>query len=114
MLKKLVLLCALATAGCSTMQYTANPQGASATGVRVLYAYPHAKFKSLGVIDFDFYQPGWRDPTVTDALPKLKAKVSEVGGNALIIRNQRLGQYNSRFITISAEVLQVEWAEAQP
>jgi hypothetical protein len=114
MLKNLLLLLALAATGCSTMQYTANPQGASAPGVRVLYGYPDAKFKNLGVIDFDYYQPGWREPTVTDALPKLKAKVSEVGGNALIVRNQRVGQNNNRFITVSAEVLKVEWPGAEP
>jgi hypothetical protein len=114
MFKKLLLLVALATGGCSTMQYTANPQSASDPGVRVLYAYPDAKYKNLGVIDFDFYQPGWREPTVTDALPKLKAKVSEVGGNALIVRNQRVGQNNNRFITVSAEVLKVEWSGAEP
>ena len=114
MLKKLVLLLALSVIGCSTMQYTANPQGESALGVRVLYDYPAAKFKNLGIIDFDFYQAGWREPTVTDALPKLTAKVAEVGGNALIVRNQRVGRHNSRFITVSAEVLQVEWSGAKP
>jgi hypothetical protein len=64
------------------------------------------------VIDFDYYQPGWREPSVTDALPQLKAKVRSVGGNALIIRNQRVGRFNNRFITISAEVLDVDWSEA--
>jgi hypothetical protein len=114
MSKKFLLLAVLAVSGCSTMQYTANPQGVSDSGVRVLYAYPEAKYKNLGVIDFDFYQPGWREPTVTDALPKLKAKVSEVGGNALIVRNQRIGRNNNRFITVSAEVLDVEWSGAEP
>jgi hypothetical protein len=114
MLKKLALLLMFAVSGCSTMQYTANPQGASSPAVRVLYDYPDAKFKNLGVVDFDFYQPGWREPTVTDALPELKAKVSEVGGNALIVRNQRIGRNNNRFISISAEVLHVEWDRTEP
>lgn len=97
------------------MQYTANPQGGSSAGVRVLYDYPAAKYENLGVIDFDFYQPGWREPTVNDALPRLKAKVEEVGGNALIVRNQRIGRQNNRFITISAEVLSVDWSsDARP
>jgi hypothetical protein len=95
---------------CSTMQYTPNPQGASDGGVRVLYGYPHAKYTNLGIIDFDYYQPGFREPTVTDALPDLKAKVRSVGGNALIVRNQRIGSHNNRFISISAEVLNVDWS----
>jgi hypothetical protein len=39
--------------GCSTMQYTPNPQSGADGGVRVLYDYPKAKYKNLGVIDFD-------------------------------------------------------------
>lgn len=89
------------------MQFTPNPQEANTSGVQVLYAYPSSRFKSIGVIDFDYYQPGFREPTVTDAIPELKAKVREAGGNALIVRNQRIGQFNNRFITISAEVLLV-------
>ncbi|HET7561024.1 MAG TPA: hypothetical protein VFJ87_01435 [Rhodanobacteraceae bacterium] len=92
------------------MQYTPNPQSPSSGGVRVLYDYPHAKFKDRGIIDFDYYHPGFREPTVTDALPSLKAKVLSVGGNALIVRNQRIGQHNNRFISISAEVLNVDWS----
>jgi len=92
------------------MQYTANPQVASDNGVRVLYDYPREKFTNLGVIDFDYYQPGFREPTVSDAFPDLKTKVASVGGNALIVRNQRIGQVNNRFITISAEVLHVDWS----
>jgi hypothetical protein len=109
MMKLLIVAITSILMGCSTMQYTANPQSQNNSGVSVLYSYPPtATFKNLGLIDFDYYQPGWREPTVTDALPKLKEKVSEVGGNALIIRNQRISPYNTRYITISAEVLKIE------
>jgi hypothetical protein len=104
----LAVLLAFALASCSTMQYTANPQDGTSSGVQVLYDYPGVPFKNLGVVDLDYYQPGFREPTVTDALPKLKAKVLEVGGNALIIRNQRIGRNNNRFISISAEVLLIQ------
>lgn len=73
----------------------------------VLYDYPRSDYESLGIIDFDFYRPGFRQPTVTDALPELKEKVKSAGGNALIIRNQRIGANNNRFIEISAEVLEI-------
>lgn len=92
------------------MQYTPNPQSQASGGVRVLYDYPHAQYKNLGIIDFDYYRPGFREPTVIDALPSLKAKVLSVGGNALIVRNQRIGQNNNRYISISAEVLNVDWS----
>lgn len=99
------------------MQYTPNPRAASDGGVRVLYGYPHASYTNLGIIDFDYYHPGFREPTVTDALPALKAKVRSVGGNAPIVRNQRIGSHNNRHISIPAEVLNVDWAtlrQAQP
>jgi hypothetical protein len=88
------------------MQYTPNQGGSR--GVQVLYDYPKAEFDNLGTISFDYYQPGFREPTVTDALPDLKSKVLSVGGNALIVRDQRIGRSNNRFIQISAEVLRVK------
>ena len=102
------LILILVLAGCSTMQFTPNPSAGQGHGVQVLYEYPpRSNFRSLGVIDFNYYQPGFREPTVTDALPELKAKVMAAGGNALIVRNQKIGRNNNRFITVSAEVLLV-------
>ena len=95
------------------MQYTPNPISSSSSGVSVLYEYPPEEYRNLGVIDFDYYRPGLREPTVTDALPKLKQKVREAGGNALIVRNQKVGQNNSRYITISAEVLSIDRSSGQ-
>lgn len=111
-MKAILLMLCLAVTGCSTMQYTPNAQGNSYSDVQVLYDYPQTKFRNLGIIDFDFYQPGFRQPSVTDALPKLKDKVRQIGGNALIVRNQRIGQNNNRFIAISAEVLFIETPNA--
>ena len=107
-MNKVLAILAFTLAGCSTMQCTANSQSAVRGSVQVLYDYPKGSFTNLGVIDFDYYQPGFHEPTVNDALPDLKAKALAVGGNALIVRNQRLGQNNNRFITVSAEVLRIE------
>ena len=111
-MKAILLMLCLAVTGCSTMQYTSNAQGNSYSDVQVLYGYPQTKFRNLGIIDFDFYQPGFRQPSVTDAFPKLKDKARQIGGNALIVRNQRIGQNNNRFIAISAEVLFIETPNA--
>lgn len=108
-----LVLLAVALNGCSTMQYTANPQAGDSYGVLVLYGYPNGQYKSLGIIDYDYYQPGFHEPTVIDALPNLKEKVREAGGNALIVRNQRIGRNNNRFISISAEVLQIDRTSEQ-
>ncbi len=47
-----VVLYAALLMACSTMQYTPNSQTGT-DGVRVLYDYPKAKYRNLGVIDFD-------------------------------------------------------------
>lgn len=99
---------ALSLTACSTMNYTAAQPQSSEPGVRVIYEYPQeAKFKSLGTINVDHYQPGWRAPTVSDVLPKLKDKAASVGGNALIVRSHQVGQFG-RTIQVSAEVLSVD------
>lgn len=106
MMRSALVVVAIALSSCSTMQYTANPAPSSADGsVLVLYDYPRGDFENLGLINFDYYRPGLREPTVTDALPALKQKVASVGGDALIIRDQRVGSQNNRFLQISAEVL---------
>jgi len=96
-------------AGCVTTQFTPIAEAETESGVSVLYDYPAAPYRKLGLIDLDYYKPGWRAPTITDAFPKLKTKVREVGGNAFIVRGQRPGQVQSRSIIVSAEVLTVQW-----
>ena len=95
------------------MQYTPNPTAlelSQGNGVQVLYTYPpEGKFQNLGVIDFTFWRPGWRQPTVTDTLPELKDQVRLAGGNALIVRDQRMHDFNKRKIIVSAEVLKVAY-----
>lgn len=107
MVRQLVLATALTLCACSTVEYRPPAQQSSQPGVRVLYEYPQdAEFKSLGTVEAYVYQPGWRAPTVTDVLPKLKDKAAAVGGNALIVRSQQVGQFE-RSISVTAEVLVV-------
>lgn len=100
----------LSLSACSTVQHTANPQLASEGDVRVLSSYPHASYTNLGIYNFEYrYLPGSREPSVTDALPSLKADAQSVGGNAFIVRDQ--GHWaNSRCISIATEVLRVDWS----
>lgn len=94
---------------CATSQFTPVEQTQNATGVSVLYDYPIQPHQVIGLVDLDYYRPGWRAPTVTDALPRLRAKAREVGGNAFIVRGQRPGQVASRSIIVSIEVIAVDW-----
>ena len=105
---------ALALAGCSSVKYTPATKTVDSGSVRVLYEYPQKfEFRSLGTIDIYLYQPGLHAPTVSDALPKLKAKAAAVGGNALIVRSHQVGQFE-RSISVTAEVLVIGTAVDSP
>ena len=98
--------------GCSTYRFENNPQNGEG-GTMVLYEYPREPYRSLGVIDIEYFRfPWWRAPMVYDALPYLKKRVDDIGGNALIIRGQRLTSWS--YIVVSAEVLAVEYAKPAP
>lgn len=100
----------LSLSACSTMQHTPNPPSASAGGVRVLFAYPRASYTTIGTFNFEYqYLPGSREPSVTDALPSLRADALSKGGNALIVRDQGHCWAKSRCISVATEVLRVDW-----
>jgi hypothetical protein len=106
-MKTLILLAVLLT-GCATTQFTPVSEAEDAAGVSVLYDYPSEPYRKIGLLDLDYYRPGMRAPSVTDALPRLRAKCKEVGGNAFIVRGQRPGQVASRSIIVSIEVLAID------
>lgn len=96
--------------GCATAEFKPGVQLPNQQGVRVLYEYPeNAKYKAIGTVDAYVYKPGWSAPTVSDAMPKLIEKAAAAGGNALIVRNSQVGQFD-RSISVTAEVLVVEWS----
>lgn len=108
-MKTAAILFALACTGCSTVEYRPGSALVSENGVRVLYEHPQdVKFKSLGTIQAEVYQPGFKAPTVADVMPKLLTKAATAGGNAVIVRNNQVGQFD-RSISVTAEVLLVEW-----
>lgn len=107
-MRAIPLLVALCLTACSTVEFTPGSALQPAHGVKVLYEYPaDAKFKSLGTVHAYVYRPGFRAPTVSDVTPELLSKAAAAGGNALIVRNSQVGQFD-RSITVTAEVLAVE------
>jgi hypothetical protein len=55
---------------------TYTPRGDPST-VKVLFADPGEPYEVLGFINWDYYQPGWRAPSITDILPRLQQKAWE-------------------------------------
>lgn len=85
---------------------------AFAGDIRQLYEYPRdTAYDNLGVIDVEHYRIGLREPTLADAMPKITAKVQELGGDAFIVRHQKVYNLSSRRIAVTAEVLRLAPAE---
>lgn len=102
----LVLGVGMFLGGCAyNVQYT--PTGSSGNGIRMLFEYPAGEYEILGIYDYDFYRPGFRQPTLSDVWPDLSQDVQNVGGNACIVRDQAVGQANNRFIKVTCEVLRL-------
>jgi hypothetical protein len=102
----LALACVLLLAGCSSYQVV--PTTNSAPGTRsgqidILYSTPQRPYRSVGAVSATRYKPGWTDPTVTDALPELRAAAAKVGADAVIVRSSRSN--NDRHIVVEGEAI---------
>lgn len=109
-------LIVLALSGCTTVQthsfgnapvvsdYGRPGQAAVYGQIQILYSEPRRDYDSLGTFSVKKYKPGWSDPTVSDALPELRSAASQLGADAVIIRDTKSNGYN-RFITIEGEAI---------
>lgn len=95
--------------GCSTTQVYSNypagvVAGTNTTGqVAVLYSYPSRPYEVLGVVSAKRYKPGWTDPTVSDAIPQLRAAGMQLGADAVVVRASR--SMNDRHTVVEAEAI---------
>ncbi len=106
LIKSVLVALGLALGGCAlNSQYT--PVQSSAGGVQMLFEYPKADYKPLGVFTYDFYKPGFSEPTINDVMPQIEAKVLSVGGNAFIVRDQVVPAIFNRSIKVTCEVIRI-------
>jgi hypothetical protein len=118
-MKKAIVVTLLALAGCSSTPPAPEPapahQPASAAapvpqqvGVQVLTNYPTAAYENLGIVDYSFFRPGLRTPSLADVLPDLKSKVQDFGGNAFIVRHRVPDRDDKRTLRVTVEVLKLK------
>jgi hypothetical protein len=102
-------LSALLLASCSTTQVYSNLAPGQAapvntTGVvQVYYSYPTRPYEVIGVVSAKRYKPGFTDPTVSDAIPQLRAAGQQLGAHAVVVRNAR--SLNDRHTVVEAEAI---------
>ncbi len=100
-----LLFCCL-LAGC-TYAVTGTPTYED-TGVRRLYELPAGgNYKNLGLHAWGFYRPSFSEPTLADVWDALSEKVIALGGNACIVRYERVGWVTARTLEVTCEVLRV-------
>lgn len=100
------IVLALSLAACSTYQVTPTTNSAPGTRsgqVDVLFSPPQRPYVSVGIVSAKRYKPGFTDPTVSDALPQIRAAGAEVGADAVIVRNSRTA--NDRHIVVEGEAI---------
>jgi hypothetical protein len=102
----LILPLVVALAGCSSYQVvptTNSVPGTRSGQVDVLYSTPQRPYVSVGTVSATRYKPGWTDPSVSDALPELRAAAERVGADAVIVRSSRSN--NDRHIVVEGEAI---------
>ena len=77
-------------------------------GVQMLPNYPTAAYDNLGIVDYTFFRPGLRTPSLSDVLPDLKGKVQEFGGNVFIVRHRVPDRDDKRTLRVTVEVLKLK------
>ena len=101
-------VCALLV-GCSTTQVYSNAPagvmpGTNTSGqVAILYSYPTRPYEVIGIVSAKRYKPGWTDPTVSDAIPQLRAAGAGLGADAVVVRSSRSN--NARHTVVEAEAI---------
>ena len=110
----LIFACVALLAACSSYQVvptTNSVPGTRSGQVDVLYSTPQRPYQSVGTVSATRYKPGWTDPTVSDALPELRAAAAKVGADAVIVRSSRSN--NDRHIVVEGEAIRYTDVAAQ-
>lgn len=103
---KYVFLCIFSLGVSACVSTKVVQTGGTRNGVDVLFEYPKGAYTNLGLIDVTYYRPGWSPPSLEEAIPKVTEEAAKLGGNAVVIRSNHLGEW-TRQIIVSAEVLRV-------
>lgn len=103
----IVLLVAI-TLGACTYGVRGTPTYDS-IGVEKLEDYPtNRSYRNLGKHSWGFYRPSFSEPTLASVWEALSEEVRGVGGDACIVRYQKVGGWTARTLTVTCEVLDIQ------
>ena len=79
------------------------------SGVARLNDFPRERrYQNLGLHAWGFYRPSFSEPTLADVWEALSEKVRATGGNACIVRYEKVGSITARTLEVTCEVLKVD------
>jgi hypothetical protein len=104
----LVFLLSIAFLPACTYNVAGTPTYES-LGVARLNDFPRERrYQNLGLHGWGFYRPSFSEPTLADVWEALSEKVRVIGGNACIVRYEKVGNITARTLEVTCEVLKVE------
>lgn len=77
----LVVVLALAVCACGTPR----TQIYGEHDVDVLYSFPEREHERIGSVSLRYYRPGWSDPTVEQATPRIQQAGRDIGADAVVV-----------------------------
>ena len=110
-LSAIVLTGLMLTACSSALRFVAEggpyPRRGTVEQVQVIESEPGRAYDRVGRIEWDYTDTHFQGPRLRDALPALKQKAWDVGGDALVIReaSQRGRQAPDQPLRVRADVI---------
>lgn len=103
-----VLLLSIAFLPACTYHVARTPTYES-SGVARLDDFPRERrYKNLGLHAWGFYRPSFSEPTLADVWGALSEETRAIGGNACIVRYEKVGNVSARTLEVTCEVLKIE------
>lgn len=73
-----------------------------------LYELPRDRpYKSLGLHSWGFYRPGFSEPGLADIWEPLSDNVRALGGNACLVRYEKVAGWSARSLEVTCEILKI-------
>lgn len=110
MLILVLLVVGFALVGCSKQHarpYDASFAATNPDSVQVLYSFPDRAHERIGAVNVRHYRPGWGEPTLEQAVPRIQRTGAEIGAHAVVVLNHQAT--SDRQIHVTGEA--IRWVD---
>lgn len=82
--------------------FSSPPSTRQLLRIELLMEYPQKPYVVVATASVKEHKPGWSDPTVHDAIDKIREVTHEAKGDAFVVRNTRS---ENRIVTVEGEII---------